>query len=109
MNIEEARAVYIAVGGFGLGVLLAALVAYFAVRNYFAPYLSEKAKNLATREDIAGLTREVEAVRAEFNLAMEESRARISCDSRASISGSKRTKKHLPSGVSCFGRCIHPM
>jgi hypothetical protein len=76
MNIDEARAIYIALGGLGLGVLATALVCYFAVRNYLAPYLNEKAKNLATREDIAVLTREVEAVRAEFNLVMEERRAR---------------------------------
>jgi hypothetical protein len=76
MTIDDARAIYIAFGGLGVGVLATALVCYFSVRNYFAPYLNEKAKNLATREDIAGLTREVEAVRAEFNLIMEERRAR---------------------------------
>lgn len=49
----------------GLGVLL------FVLRKVLLSYLSEKGKNLATKEDIGEITREVESVRAEINQGVE--------------------------------------
>lgn len=41
-------------------------------------YLSEKSKNIATKEDIADITRSVEEVKNEYNLFIEEIRSRNS-------------------------------
>src|SRR5947208_8836314 len=40
--------------------------AVYIFRQYVPAYLAEKGKNLATREDVAAITREVEAVKDEF-------------------------------------------
>lgn len=76
MSIEDLHALYITFGGFGLGVVAAVMAGFVVVKNYLGPYLGEKAKNLATREDIAALTREVEGVRVEFSALLEDRRAR---------------------------------
>lgn len=44
--------------------------------RYFPAYISEKGKNLATKEDIAAITRQIEAVRHEYSALLEELRAR---------------------------------
>ncbi len=41
-------------------------------RFYLRSYLSEKAKNLATKEDIKGITNAVEAVRSEYAAKLED-------------------------------------
>lgn len=46
------------------------------MQHYFPAYISEKGKNLATKEDIAAITRQVEAVRHEYSALLEELRAR---------------------------------
>lgn len=44
--------------------------------KYFLPgYLGEKGKNLATKEDIAGVTDEIERVRSQYALLLEELKA----------------------------------
>jgi hypothetical protein len=63
------------VGSFSLGAL-ATVVVLLLVRHYFPAYLSEKGKNLATKEDIASITREVERVRHEYSALLEELKAR---------------------------------
>jgi len=45
---------------------IAAFLAGMFVRHLIAPYLAEKGKNLATREDIGEITRTVESVKAVF-------------------------------------------
>jgi len=44
-------------------------------KNYLSNYASEKGKNLATKEDIASITNEVERIRHEYNSALEQMRA----------------------------------
>lgn len=62
--------------GFGLGGAIAALVSALLLKQYLPSYFSEKGKNLATKEDIAAITREVEAVRHEYSTLVEELRAK---------------------------------
>jgi hypothetical protein len=64
------------VGSFGLGAIVAAAVVLLFVKHYLSAYLSEKGKNLATKEDIAAITREVERVRHEYSAVLEELKAR---------------------------------
>ena len=55
-----------AVVTFLLGLLL---------REYLPGYFREKGKNLATKEDIAGITREIEAVRSVYTTEIERLQA----------------------------------
>lgn len=48
------------------------------IGTWVTSYFSEKGKNLATKEDIAGITRSVEEVKNEYNLLIEEIRSRNS-------------------------------
>jgi len=52
-------------------VILVLAVATLLFRNYLPTYFSKKGENLATKEDIAAITREVENVRNEFALRFE--------------------------------------
>lgn len=47
-------------------LLTSFLLLGFIVRGFTAPYLTEKAKNTATKEDIAGITKKVEGIRTQL-------------------------------------------
>jgi hypothetical protein len=64
------------VGSFSLGALFAVGVFLLVIKYYFPTYFAEKGKNLATKEDVASITREVESVRHEYSALLEELRAR---------------------------------
>lgn len=50
----------------------AALIVWGIVRHYFPGYLFEKGKNLATKEDIADITRRIEDVKHPYASLLEE-------------------------------------
>lgn len=52
------------------------LVAWLILQRFLPSYFSEKAKNLATKEDVAAITEEVERVRHEYSALVEELKAR---------------------------------
>lgn len=58
--------------GYGFEGLIAGLVVFFLLKFFLPGYLSEKGKNLATREDIASITDEIERVRAQYSIVLEE-------------------------------------
>ena len=74
MTAAELNAIVNFVGSFGLGAVVAAVVVTLLLRNYFSGYLAEKGKNVATKEDIESITREVERVRHEYSAVLEELR-----------------------------------
>lgn len=55
---------------------LGAFIVFFFIKSYIPAYLSKKADNLATREDIAGITEEVERVRNQYSILLEELKAK---------------------------------
>tara|TARA_A100001391_G_scaffold196839_1_gene176067 strand:- start:6269 stop:6907 length:639 start_codon:yes stop_codon:yes gene_type:complete len=55
------------------GMLVLALMA----KNYFPKYVSEKAKNLATKEDIAGITDKIEGVKSSYALSLEKAKSEL--------------------------------
>jgi hypothetical protein len=59
-------------GALGAGGLVGAGVLYFLLKSFLPSYFAEKAKNLATKEDIARITRQVEGVKAEFAIQLQE-------------------------------------
>ena len=52
--------------------LLALVVGFLFLQKYLPSYLSEKAKNLATKEDIAEITHQIEQVKSEYTERQEE-------------------------------------
>ena len=76
MTIDELQALVRLATGFGLGALAALAVGFALLRFYVPAYLSEKAKNLATREDIAAITHEIEGVRTQYLSLIEELKGR---------------------------------
>lgn len=48
-------------------LLTSVLLLGFVIRGFTAPYLTEKAKNTATKEDIAGITKKVEGIRTQLS------------------------------------------
>ncbi len=47
-------------------IIIGNVIAFLIIRNYLPSYLSKKAENLATKEDIAEITKKVEEVKIEF-------------------------------------------
>ncbi len=61
-------------GVFGFGGLIGALVLYAFIKIFIPSYLSQKGKNLATKEDIEEITRKVESVKSSYAKVLEEIR-----------------------------------
>ena len=76
MTPEELSAIKALVGAFGGGAVVAAGVAFLVLKFYLSSYLSEKGKNLATREDIEEITDKIEGVRTQYATLIEELKAR---------------------------------
>jgi hypothetical protein len=74
MTLEEIAAVIKVLAAYGIGGAVAGGVAYLFLRSYLSPYLGEKAKNLATKEDIADITHGVEAIKTQYTLVVEQLR-----------------------------------
>src|SRR5438093_1995517 len=75
MTVEEIKLVWSYLGAFGIGALIAGTLVFLLLKSYLPSYLAEKAKNLATREDIARITDEIERVKSQYALLLEELRA----------------------------------
>ena len=60
--------------------LIVLVVSGLLLRSYLPSYLSEKGKNLASKEDLQHLTRLVEGVRAEYAGELEHLRADLSSE-----------------------------
>jgi hypothetical protein len=60
----------------GAGTALIAFGAMRYLKKYLSSYINKKGENLATKEDIGAITREVERVRHDYNALLEEMKAR---------------------------------
>jgi hypothetical protein len=74
-------------------------VVVFAAVLFFKRYLGEKAKNLATKEDIGEITREVESVKHDYNALLEHLKVRnqlrmAALDKRLQVHQEAFTKWH---------------
>ena len=76
MSAEDLSSILSYLGAFGLGGVVAGVVVFILLKSFLPSYLAEKGKNLATKEDVAQITREIEAVKSEYALVLEELRAR---------------------------------
>jgi len=76
MSPEELEFIFKHASIYGVAAMVAAAIAYLVGRMALGSYLSEKGKNLATREDIGRITKLVEDAKAPYTELLEEFRAR---------------------------------
>jgi len=62
-------------GSIGFGAVIGGCAVYLLLKSFLPSYLSEKGKNLATKEDVASITDKVESVRTDYAKVIEELRA----------------------------------
>jgi hypothetical protein len=72
MSFEEVEKIITIAGSFGVGAILGGGTLFYLIRSYIPAYLSEKGKNLATKEDVGAITEEVEAVKTGYAKILEE-------------------------------------
>lgn len=75
MEMAEIEKIMSLLGSLGLGAVIGALVVYLLLKSFLPSYLSEKGKNLATKEDIALITDKVESVKTDYAKVLEELRS----------------------------------
>lgn len=63
------------VGSLSLGAIAGAFIIYRLLKSFLPSYISEKGKNLATKEDIASITNKVESVKTDYAKVIEELRS----------------------------------
>lgn len=76
MSAEEIQLLLSYAGSFGLGGMVVGAIVYFMLKSFIPSYLSKKGENLATREDVAKITEEIERVKSQYAVVVEELRAR---------------------------------
>ncbi|MDR3391605.1 MAG: hypothetical protein P4L77_07710 [Sulfuriferula sp.] len=75
MEIAEIEKIMSLLGSLGLGAIIGALAVYLLLKSFLPSYLSEKGKNLATKEDVASITDKVESVKTDYAKVLEELRS----------------------------------
>lgn len=75
MEIAEIEKIMSLLGSLGLGAVIGALAVYLFLKSFLPSYLSEKGKNLATKEDVASITDKVESVKTDYAKVLEELRS----------------------------------
>lgn len=72
MIISDVKDLVQMFGSFGIGAIVGAGFLFFILKSFLPSYFSEKAKNLATKEDIGQITSEVEQVKSGYAEMLEE-------------------------------------
>lgn len=70
--MQELQQLIMYLGLLGLGGMVGASILFLIVKSFVPSYLAEKGKNLATREDVTGITQQIEAVRSEYARQLQE-------------------------------------
>jgi len=66
-----------------------------AAGSFFGSYLRKKGENIATKEDIAEITKRVEEVRSQFNTQLETHKASLELSNQLKLAAlDERLKKH---------------
>lgn len=71
MGPDEIKLFLSYVGVFSVGGIIAGGIVFFLLKSFIPSYLNEKGKNLATREDIAKITNEIEGVRLQYAMFLK--------------------------------------
>jgi hypothetical protein len=75
MDIADIEKILSLAGSLGLGAVIGATAVYLFIKSFLPSYISEKGKNLATKEDIASITDKVESVKTDYAKVLEELRS----------------------------------
>jgi hypothetical protein len=75
MSPEEIQSVFNFLLRYGFEGIIAGLVVFLLVKNFLPGYLSQKGKNLATKEDISEITKEIEEVKSTYSQILETFKA----------------------------------
>jgi hypothetical protein len=75
MDLADIGKIVSLLGNLSLGAVIGGLFVYFLLKSFLPSYLSEKGKNLATKEDVALITDKVESVKTDYAKVLEELRS----------------------------------
>ena len=76
MSPQELKTLLIILARYGFEAIIAGLIVFLLIKYFLPGYLSEKGKNLATKEDIAKITNEIERVKSQYAVLLEELKAK---------------------------------
>lgn len=94
MQLEAVQAVMSLLIRYGFEAVIAGCIVFILIKFFLPGYLSQKGKNLATREDIEEITNKVESVKAGYAEVLEEVRNNNQIK-LASINREKEIKKEV--------------
>lgn len=94
MTLAEIEKIMSLLGSLGLGAVIGASAVYLLLKSFLPSYLSEKGKNLATKEDVASITDKVESVKTDYAKVLEELRSNNQLK-LAAIEREKNIKKEV--------------
>ena len=76
MSPEEFQNLLSLLARYGFEAVIAGAVVFLLLKFFLPGYLSEKGKNLATKEDIAKITDEIERVKSQYAVLLEALKAK---------------------------------
>jgi hypothetical protein len=71
VSLNEIKLILSYAGAFGVGGIVAGGIVFYLLKSFIPSYISEKGKNLATREDIAKITNEIEGVKSQYAILLQ--------------------------------------
>lgn len=71
MTIDQTEQILLFIARYGFEALIAGCVVFLLIKYFLPGYLSEKGKNLATKDDISEITDKIESVKAEYSKEIE--------------------------------------
>jgi hypothetical protein len=94
MTIKEIEQLITILGIFSAGAVIGGGIIFLFIKSFIPSYLNEKGKSLATKEDIAGITDEIEGVKSGYSSVLEELKSEKKLK-HASIEREKNIKKEV--------------
>jgi len=76
MTVEEIKWLLETLAKYGVAGVVSGGVLFLLTKNYLSSYLTEKGKNLATKEDIEKITHLVKGVEHQYNVLIKEMEAK---------------------------------
>jgi hypothetical protein len=76
MTVEEIKWLLEVFAKYGMSGIVTGCVLFFLSKNYLSSYLTEKGKNLATKEDVEKITHLVKGVEHQYNVLIKEMEAK---------------------------------
>lgn len=75
MSPEEMQIIFTFLLRYGFEGVIAGVIVFLLVKHFLPGYLSQKGKNLATKEDISYITKEIEEVKSTYSQILETFKA----------------------------------